>query len=166
MNLLLCSTVSSGFQKPVHIDTSRILKYFVMALAGFYCKSCQPIGIERDETSRFNRIRQIGILFIKEPRKSSIIFNPVVTTRDYSRIHIRSLTRGLCDIIHVVAVVQQETPPPYMSCLAPQRERAGTHATHTAANTKHGIGNNCNIYTCMSQVVYHSVKKFLAQILF
>ncbi len=90
------------------------------------------------------------------------ILNPFVTTRDYSRVSVKSLTSGLCDVI--AAVIQQETHPPYTSCLANQRERDQTHTAHTTASTKQGILNNCNVY--MSQVVHHSVKIFLTQILF
>jgi hypothetical protein len=32
-----------------------------------------------------------------------------------------------------------------MLCLANQRERDRTHTAHTAANTKQGIENNCNV---------------------
>ncbi len=80
-------------------------------------------------------------------------------TRDYSRVSVKSLTRGLCDII--AAVIQQETRPPYTSCLANQRERDQTHTAHTTACTKQRNLNNCNVY--MSQVVHHSVKNFLTQ---
>ncbi len=101
--------------------------------------------------------------YISSFNEFCININPFVTTRDYSRVSIKSLTGGLCDVI--AAVIQQETHPPYTSCLANRgREIRHICTAHTAAYTKQGVLNNCNVY--MSQVVYRSVQIFLTQILF